>query len=620
MLRSMLSAASAIRNHQTYMDVVANNIANVNTTAFKTGRVTFHELLTQVINSGSAPQGNRGGVNPIQVGLGMALGSIDGVFTQGAMQATGRTTDLAMQGNGFFVYQGSDQQYYSRDGSLDLGLDGSLLNPSTGLRVLGWNADASGKVDTKGILSAVTVPLNQGLAQATQNIHISGNVNAQAISYTTSYLQGSVSGAVTIPATVNGFGVSNLSTGQTELATGQYTVEVSNTSGTFQFRVKDASGALVPVLGSTTGDWQNIPAAGGAFDTGRGMVINFGTTPASWANGTAGVRFDATNVPISNNVTAFDVKATMAGQSELPAGEYYVETRTSPSNQFRILDSTGGPVAYNGNATGDWAAIPASSPFDTGRGLTVSFGAGPIVNTSMNNGAAIAHFSPQHVTTSVQVYDSLGTVHAINLTLNKTGVNGWTWQAVSADTGVTLTPSSPSPISFTSNGQFSTANPATTLQLSFTNGAANQTVALDLAQLTQLAKESDLGVPTQDGYAPGQLTGFSVSAGGEVTGSYANGMRKVVAQLAVANFVNPGGLLREGDNMFAISSNSGAAGVGTAGTGGRGSIMAGYLEAANVDLAQQFTSMITAQRGFQANSRVISASDQMLQDLVNLVR
>jgi flagellar hook protein FlgE len=517
MLRSMLSAASAIRNHQIYMDVVANNISNVNTTAYKSGRATFHELLSQVLNPGAAPQANLGGVNPVQIGLGMTLGGVDSIFGQGALQATGRVNDLAIQGGGFFVLQGATQPLYTRDGALDLGLDGSLLNPTTGLRVLGWNANANGVIDTTGALAPIIIPLNQGLiAQATRNVQLGGNLDARVAA-------GAVSDIVAVAGTVDDFGTDFVATGQTELA----------------------------------------------------------------------------------------------------EGDYYVEVDTAAGN-FRLVDSAGNPVQIASSTGPDhWLALPApGTTFDTERGLTIEFGAGPFVDGTFAAGtAASVHYDPQNVTTNIQIYDSLGALHSITLTFNKIGVNTWTWQASENDAGITaLTPATPTTITFTSAGQYAATNPAATIGLTFSNGAMAQTINLDLSQLSQLADESELSAAVQDGYAPGQLIGFSVSGNGDVTGTYANGMRKVVAKVAVATFVNPGGLLRVGDNMFAPSSNSGGATVGEAGSGGRGTIQAGYLEMANVDLAQQFTSMIMAQRGFQANSRVITASDQMLQDLVNLVR
>jgi flagellar hook protein FlgE len=308
-------------------------------------------------------------------------------------------------------------------------------------------------------------------------------------------------------------------------------------------------------------------------------------------------------------------------------GDYYVEINAT--NQFRVVDSQGNaisiaPVGGSGAYTSGWQTATPGATIDTGRGLTITLGAGPLSPGVRGAGAASVHYTAQSITTDVQVYDSLGAQHTLTVSFTKdaTNPNTWTWQVTAADGAIaTLTPTTASPLGFNTTGQYvPAANQMSTISLSYSNGAANQTISLDFASLTQLAQDSDLGVPAQDGYAPGQLTGFTISANGQVECNYANGMSKVLAQLALANFANPGGLLRVGDNMFTAGANSGAPTTGAPNTGGRGGIVAGYLENANVDLAQQFTSMITAQRGFQANSRVISASDQMLQDLVNLVR
>src|SRR5262245_41191965 len=135
MLRSMNSAIAGLKNHQAFMDVIGNNIANVNTTAFKGSRVDFQTMLSQTIRGATAPAGGRGGVNAEQVGLGASIASIDVVNTQGALSTTGKSSDLAIQGDGFFVMTDGLQRYYTRDGSFDLASDGTLVSPATGLKV-----------------------------------------------------------------------------------------------------------------------------------------------------------------------------------------------------------------------------------------------------------------------------------------------------------------------------------------------------------------------------------------------------------------------------------------------------------------------------------------------------
>ena len=417
MMRSMISAASSIRFHQTFMDVVANNIANINTTGFKGGRVSFHELMSQVVSSGSAPQGERGGINPIQVGLGMILGGTDTIFTQGMLQSTGRSTDVAIQGDGFFVFQNpTGGQLYSRDGTLDLALDGSLVNPTTGMKVLGWLADANGDIDTTQPLDALQVGVGEGLvARPTTDLRMIGNL--------------------------------------------------------------DASTAL-------------------------------------------------------------------AGTVE----------------------------------------------------------------------------------TSVQVYDSLGIAHSVTLTFEKTAVaNTWSWAVTSTDPAITAIndpDAFPNEVVFDgSDGSVAAGNDPVAIELVLNTGATTpQTFTFDLSTMTQLQADSNVNLSWQDGMAAGSLVSFGISTSGEVMGVNSNGLRRTLGQIALASFLNPTALIKQGNNMYDTSSNSGEPNTGTAGSGQRGTLTSGFLEMSNVELAQQFTDMIRAQRGFQANSRVISASDQMLQDLVNLAR
>ncbi|MFN8455286.1 MAG: flagellar hook protein FlgE [Anaerolineae bacterium] len=411
MMRSMSLAISALRNHQVFMDVVSSNISNVNTTGFKANRVSFQELLNQTLRGSSAPRGGLGGLNPIQIGLGMALGGVDTLFTQGSLQDTGKLTDLALQGDGFFTLDSGDGYSYARDGNLDIGLDGSLVNLTTGMKVMGWAADDAGTINTAQPLSDIKIPFGQSMARATGQMNLRGNLDAQSAAGTT-------------------------------------------------------------------------------------------------------------------------------------------------------------------------------------------------------------------VTSTMSVYDSLGVAHDVTLTFTKTGTaNQWSWSAASTDPTIAGVTPTGTTITFDTDGSYSTTNPAASLSVNFNNGATTPNpVTLDFSNFTQLMGSSSINTSSQDGLPPGALTTFNVSNMGEVVGVFSNGLTRKLGQLAIAKFLNPGGLLKMGQSLFAPSANSGTAQIGLPGQDGRAQISAGYLEMSNVDLAQQFTSMIVAQRGFQANSRVITASDEMLQDLVNLKR
>lgn len=411
MMRSMSVAIAALRNHQVYMDVVSSNISNVNTTGFKASRISFQELLSQTLRGSSAPRGGVGGLNPVQIGLGMALGGIDTLFTQGSLQDTGKLTDLAVQGDGFFILSNGDSggYAYTRDGNLDVGIDGALLNLATGMKVMGWQADDTGAIDTSQAMTEIVIPFGQSMARASSTMDLGGNFDAQSVS-------------------------------------------------------------------------------------GDSFTATLGT------------------------------------------------------------------------------------------------------------------------------YDSLGVLHNIDMTFTKSATaNQWTWTASTTEAGVSITPSGTT-IDFNPDGSFASTNPATQLSIDYGNGSNTATVDLDFSAVTQLMGLSNINQTSQNGLPPGSLSTFSVSSTGELSGLFSNGLNRTLGQIAMANFTNPGGLVKEGQSLFVVSANSGTPQVGLPGQEGRGSITAGYLEMSNVELAQQFTSMITAQRGFQANSRVITTSDEMLQELVNLKR
>jgi flagellar hook protein FlgE len=418
----MFSAISGLRGHQIMMDVIGNNIANVNTVGFKSGRVNFQDILSQSLHGATAPSGGLGSINPAQIGLGMTVAGIDVLQTQGNLQSTGKTTDMAIQGDGFFIESDGSGTTYTRDGAFDIALDGSLANPASGDKVQGWQADTAGGIDITQPITNLVIPIGQRTtALATSHVTLGGNLDA---------------------------------------------------------------GATGPIVGP--------PAVA------------------------------ATTVP-----------------------------------------------------------------------------------------------------TTMTVFDSLGIAHSVKLTFTKTAVaNSWTWLATKdpADEGIGIAAAGTTnqgTLTFTSGGVFSASTG--TLSFTFPDGATSTTPAIDLSQMTQFSGTSQPAGQT-DGFTSGTLVTFAVGNAGTLSGVYSNGQTQVLGQIALAAFLNSAGLLRAGQNNFAATSASGAANVGTAGTGGRGTVTTGALEMSNVDLATQFTGMITAERGFQANGRVITTSDEMLQELVNLKR
>jgi flagellar hook protein FlgE len=219
--------------------------------------------------------------------------------------------------------------------------------------------------------------------------------------------------------------------------------------------------------------------------------------------------------------------------------------------------------------------------------------------------------------TSVDVYDQLGAAHTLAVTLTKQAAPSLAWDVKITDqsaTDPTADVHTGGPITFNSDGSLPTPPPVITATVD------GQSVAIDVAGMSGYAQQSSLGVDNQDGFAAGSLQGFSIGPDGVLTGVFSGGRTQALGQLALATFSNPGGLIKAGDSTYQSSANSGLAQVGTPGSGSRGELAGGVLEMSNVDLAQEFTNLIIAQRGFQANSRVITASDEILQDLVNIKR
>lgn len=408
MLRSMFTAIGSLTLHQSFMDVVADNLSNANTPAYKASHINFQDQISQLMQAGSAPTTDMGGINPIQVGMGVRLGGISPTFTQGAMQSTGRSSDLAIQGDGFLIYTNGATQYFSRDGALTLDADGVIVNGASGMRLLGWMASGSAAaVDTGQPLTEITIPTDSTLARASTLGTLQGNLDSTA-----------------------------------------------------------ASGS---------------------------------------------------------------------------AGGY--------------------------NAT-------------------------------------------------LGLYDSLGVLQSVTVNFQHPSNNTWSWAATSGSPASSVGSGT---LTFDTSGQYVSGSGTITLPAS--GGAAAATVTLDMSQLTQLATSNTAALASQNGLAAGSLSGFNViSNTGEVFGVFSNGLQQRLGQIALASFVNPGGLLRTGQSMYRTGLNSGDPKIGAPGMGGRGTLTSGFLEASNVDLAQEFTNMILAQRGFQAASRVITTSDEMLQELVNLKR
>ena len=464
MMRSLYSGVSGLKNHQTRMDVIGNNVSNVNTHGFKYERVTFHDMISQELAGAAEPRENIGGINPMQVGLGSMVSSIDKVMTQGSLQNTGKNTDIAISGDGFFVIRDGDKQFYTRAGQFNLDRDGNYVHPGTGLRVQGWNArqDENGNsyINSASSPEDIVIPIySKKPAKATTEVVFESNLN-QAVQ------------AVPPDATEDQIR---------------------------QFLLGPAAERRGHVATINVYDDQGNK---------RELTMEFWKIGENRWQARAALDGGATNV--SANVVG-------------PGGQ---DTAIGGSNTFELGFSS------------------------DGRLLSVSDG----VDT-LNNG-------------------KLGVQMSFRI------------------------PGNPAVQNFTLN-----------------MGEAGQ-----VKGVTQYASSFTTRAKEQDGYPMGYMEAFSIDNTGNIVGTYSNGVKEPIARVAMAVFTNPGGLDKAGETKFAQSMNSGEANIGEANIGGRGKINAGLLEMSNVDLADQFTDMIVTQRGFQANSRTVTTSDQMIQELLGLKR
>ncbi len=450
MMRALFAGVSGLRNHQVRMDVIGNNIANVNTVAFKSSRVTFAESFNQLLQGATRPPANSGGRNPTQIGSGMNIASIDTKFTQGTLLGTGVKTDVAITGEAFFVAKGNGKTLYTRAGNFQFDANGRLVAPSNGFIVQGINADTLGNFSASSAVTDIDLTLNRkSPARPTQLVTLAGNLNLnQRITQTS-------------PTTIS-----------------------------------------EPHLMSIT-----------VFDTvgqAHNLVLQFNQV------------FTGTP-PAPNNTWTYSI--------------------TSPTATVEAIDNNTPPVA---------------SPIGANQGLVTFNANGQMVDFS--NGSVSLSAAPVRILV--------------------TPTSGGTPFVVKMDPG--------------------TVN--------------------SIAGLSQFSNPSNAVFTSQDGYSSGDLEDIAINASGVITGSFTNGVSRPVAQLSLANFNNPSALLRSGDNMFQTSPNSGVPVLGFAGTSNTSTITSSALESSNVDLAEQFTDLITTQRGFQASAKIITTADEMLTELVNLKR
>ena len=516
MMRSMFAGVSGLKTHQVRMDIIGNNIANVNSAGYKSSRATFQDMLSQTMRSATAPTATRGGTNPQQIGLGVQLGSIDVKHTQGNTQSTGYITDLAIEGEGFFVLgQGANRQY-TRAGmfGLDDGTEGNLVSLLNGERVLGYKADQDGYIDPNSSLESMHISASETITpRATDRVSFAGNLDNRYAAW------------------------------QSDDDTVSRTVQVFDSRGREQTIVVD-------LKKQTGNNWEwdaSWLLVSDSIPMDNGKMSNNGEYQVGNSGGVLTLYHDFQD-PADPTQTIREIVARSVADPEM-AGRVWIVEDSGDRFEFEHAMTNGARV------------------------------------TAFSDGGALFLTSSHSLTQSVDPSDRV--------------------------------------IQFNSDGSF--------LSLSGTVGdehvlkfkpadAEDLSIELDFTSFTQYADTFTGKFMGQNGYTSGALESYAIDQNGVIVGSFSNGLTRALGQVALARFANPAGLQRSGSTMFVDTPNSGAAQVGAAGIPGFGLISPSSLEMSNVDLSEEFTEMIITQRGFQANSRIITTSDEMLQELVNLKR
>lgn len=643
-MSSFFSALSALQAHQDWLDVIGNNLANTNTNGFRTGQARFSDQFSTTLRYASAPGSNFGGVDPMQVGGGVRLSDIGRSFQQGALQSTGKPLDMALQGGGFFTLSNGTHTLYTRVGTF--GLDGAhnLVDQSTGYNVLD-RGGAKIQVDTDAIYPP----------QATSLVSLAGNLPSHVSGPLPQILTGVGGLKDGDPASITGTatGPFAIPVGQTwsmtVMASGGVPQQVSipgAAGGVTATSVAAAIDALDGIAASVdgsghvvvsterTGEAVSLKITAGqtgqdlASALGLSTTLVLGTqTPVSSATDLNDLPGNVTHYTSGDtiNVRGFDGDGTPIDATfTYGAGN----DGTTVNDFVSFLDTTYGTADVSLDAQGRIVA-QADSGGVSNLAMTITDGTGSTGRTQWTTYALSttqAGTAPDEVSTTAEVYDAAGLAHAVTVDFARQDDGTWTATPTLAASEGTIISAPISGITFGPDGApTSLAGLNTNVTVMFTGSPAPQTFALDLgtngqfAGVTQLGSTGDVVVRQQDGFAVGTLDSLTVDADGTIRGNYSNGHSQALAEMGIATFANDEGLAQVGNSAFAVTANSGTANVGAGNIGHAGSVVGGSLEGSNVDTAEQFVLLIEAQRGFQANSRVITAQDEVLKDLVNLI-
>jgi flagellar hook protein FlgE len=568
MMRSLYSGVAGLKTHQTRMDVIGNNIANVNTTAYKSSSMTFSELMSQTTQKASGANATTGvgGTNAKQIGLGVKAGAINtAITTQGSAQSTGNPFDIMITGDNFFVVSNGSENFFTRDGSFYVDGAGNLAMTSTGYNVMGWGVDETTgniKQDTVTALRIMSAANMTYPPEATTKANISGILDENDKDVT------SANGKT---VNLNFFDARGYS------YTAKFTFKQSSGDKTNEYsmelnKILDSTGAEIDISKLKFGNRSQQKME---------TKVTLNTDAYKWDGKVLKTKDGTTEV--ANLADIFKADGSLITPADDAAAQ----------KQQKALDAIAKAYGYEGS-TDEFLNLYITSTVDKDKQLTIqdllgNMMAGKTTDVLPADGSAITMEGRYFEGTTVVFNKDTGKLESVGGSTTNLNVNA----AFSA-----------------LGGNFSD-------------------VTIDLSECTNYDNKgtSTIGATSGDldglgtGRRLGDMIGVSIQKDGMIYARYDNGMTKLLGQIATAAFANASGLEKEGDNLYSATLNSGEFdGIGVDITAGGGYMSTGQLEMSNVDLSSEFTEMITTQRGFQANSRIITVSDTLLEELTNLKR
>ena len=568
MMRSLYSGVAGLKTHQTRMDVIGNNIANVNTTAYKSSSMTFSELMSQTTQKASGANATTGvgGTNAKQIGLGVKAGAINtAITTQGSAQSTGNPFDIMITGDNFFVVSNGSENFFTRDGSFYVDGAGNLAMTSTGYNVMGWGVDKTTGNIKQDTVTALRIMSSANMTyppEATTKANISGILDQNDKDVTSA----------------NGKTVNlNIFDARGYSYTAKFTFKQSGGDKTNEYSMElskllDSTGAEIDISKLEFGNRSQQKME---------TKVTLNTDAYKWDGKTLKTKDGTTEV--ANLADIFNTDGSLITPADDAAAQ----------KQQEALDAIAKAYGYEGS-TDEFLNLYITSTADKDKQLTIqdllgNMMAGKTTDVLPADGSAITMEGRYFEGTTVVFNKDTGKLESVGGSTTNLNVNA----AFSA-----------------LGGNFSD-------------------VTIDLSECTNYDNKgtSTIGATSGDldglgtGRRPGDMIGVSIQKDGMIYASYDNGMTKLLGQIATAAFANASGLEKEGDNLYSATLNSGEFdGIGVDITAGGGYMSTGQLEMSNVDLSSEFTEMITTQRGFQANSRIITVSDTLLEELTNLKR